>query len=158
MSQRSLDDGSVPVLSVDAGCLPEAWEKAVLSVWEHGIDVRTEYDRPSDPPSKDATVVVTIADPFAEPRIHRNFPGGPEELEAYRQEVAAATEEYLRGASSEELNTARPMMTWQNKERLLMPAHVFMRPLMHIYQHQGQILAMCRLMGKPATGMDFPIT
>jgi thymidylate synthase len=31
--------------------------------------------------------MVTIIDPFAEPRVHRNFPGGPEELEAYRQEV-----------------------------------------------------------------------
>ena len=37
--------------------------------------------------SKDASVTVVVADPFAEPRIHRNFPGGPEELETYRQEV-----------------------------------------------------------------------
>ncbi len=75
------------VLSVTAGCLPEAWEKAVLAVWDNGIDIKTEYDKPDDPPSKDATVVVTVTDPFAEPRIHKNFPGGPAELEAYRQEV-----------------------------------------------------------------------
>lgn len=80
-----------------------------------------------------------------------------ESLETYRQEVFAATEAYLRAASAEELNTARRMMTWGNKEQLLTPALVFMRTMTHIYQHQGQILAMCRLLGKPASRMDFPI-
>jgi uncharacterized damage-inducible protein DinB len=80
-----------------------------------------------------------------------------ESLEAYRQQVFSATDEYLRAASAEELNTARRMLTWGNKERLLTPAHVFMRTLTHIYHHQGQIVAMCRLLGKPASGMDFPI-
>jgi thymidylate synthase len=59
----------------------------VLAVWQEGVDVKTEYDKPGDPASKDATVMITVDDPFAEPRIHKNFPGGPEELEAYRQEV-----------------------------------------------------------------------
>ena len=77
----------IPVISVTAGCLPEAWEKAVLAVWDNGLEIKTQYDKPDDPPSKDATVIVTIAVPFAEPRIHKNFPGGPAELEAYRQEV-----------------------------------------------------------------------
>ncbi|MFC1683317.1 DinB family protein [Candidatus Zixiibacteriota bacterium] len=81
-----------------------------------------------------------------------------ESLEAYRQQVSSATEGYLRAVSTEELNTARPMLTWGNKEKLLIPAHVFMRTLTHLYHHQGQILAMCRLLGKPAAGMDFPIT
>jgi thymidylate synthase len=77
----------VPAIAVVAQTLPEAWEKAVLAVWDQGLDVKTQYDRPGDPCSKDATVMVTIAEPFAEPRIHKNFPGGPVELEAYRQEV-----------------------------------------------------------------------
>ena len=47
-------------------------------------------------------------------------------------------EEYWIGV----LDTVRRMMTWGNKERLLLPAHVFMRPLTHIYHHQGQIVAM----------------
>ncbi len=79
--------GFVPVISITADCLPEAWEKAVLAVWDNGLEVKTQYDKPGDPPSKDATVIITITDPFAEPRIHKNFPGGPAELEAYRQEV-----------------------------------------------------------------------
>src|SRR4030042_765376 len=79
--------GFVPVISITADCLPQAWEKAVLAVWDKGLEVKTQYDKPEDPPSKDATVIITITDPFAEPRIHKNFPGGPAELEVYRQEV-----------------------------------------------------------------------
>lgn len=79
--------GNIPTLSVEAECLPEAWEKTVLAVWDHGLDIKTQYDKPGDPPSKDATVIVTIHAPFSEPRIHKNFPGGPVELEVYRQEV-----------------------------------------------------------------------
>jgi thymidylate synthase len=80
-------DGNIPVLTVYASCLPEAWEKAVLAVWDEGVEIKTEYDKPTDPASKDATVTVIVENPFNEPRIHRNFPGGPEELETYRQEV-----------------------------------------------------------------------
>ena len=84
--------GNIPVICVSGANLPEAWEKAILGCWERGASVRTEYDRKDrdgfiDPPSRDATVVVEVHDPFAEPRIHKNFPGGPEELEVYRQEV-----------------------------------------------------------------------
>ena len=78
---------NIPVISITADYLPEAWEKAVLAVWDKGFEVKTQYDKPQDPPSKDATVMVTITEPFSEPRIHKNFPGGPEELESYRQEV-----------------------------------------------------------------------
>jgi len=82
-----MSQGEIPAISITGDCLPEAWEKAVLAVWDNGLKIKTQYDKPTDPPSKDATVMVTITDPFAEPRIHKNFPGGPAELEAYRQEV-----------------------------------------------------------------------
>lgn len=78
---------NIPAISITADCLPEAWEKTVLAVWDDGLEMRTEYDKPGDPSSKDATVMVAVTDPFCEPRIHKNFPGGPEELESYRQEV-----------------------------------------------------------------------
>ncbi len=55
---------NIPVISIAAACLPEAWEKAVLAVWDQGLEVRTEYDKPEDPPSKDATVTIAINDPF----------------------------------------------------------------------------------------------
>ncbi len=77
----------IPVLLVSGENLPKAWEKAVLAVCEHGVEVRTEYDKPDDPPSLDATVMVEVRRPLSEPRIHKNFPGGPTDLETYRQEV-----------------------------------------------------------------------
>ncbi len=101
----------IPVISVSADCLPEAWEKAVLAVWDKGLDLRTQYDRPGDRPSKDATVTVTVSDPFNEPRIHKNFPGGPEELESYRQEV-------LHGIHDHWIDPAAGKWTYTYHERL----------------------------------------
>ena len=81
-----------------------------------------------------------------------------EALEAYRKKVAETTDEYLRQASEAQLNTPREMRTWPDKIRMLAPAHVFVRTLTHIYQHQGQVLAMCRLLGRPGPGdLDFPL-
>jgi len=67
--------------------LPFAWERAVLACWEQGEAFRTEYDRTGDPPSRDVTCMIHIRKPFDEPRIHRSFPGGLDDLEKYRSEV-----------------------------------------------------------------------
>ena len=67
--------------------LPLAWEKAVIACWEVGERFPTEYDKPGDPNSRDVTALIHVRDPFAEPRIHRAFPGGLEDLEKYRAEV-----------------------------------------------------------------------
>jgi len=103
--------GNIPVISITAGCLPEAWEKAVLAVWDKGLEIKTQYDKPDDPPSKDATVIITINDPFREPRIHKNFPGGPEELEVYRQEV-------VNGIHDHWIDPAAGKWTYTYHERL----------------------------------------
>jgi len=92
--QNTMSIGDIPAIFITADCLPEAWEKAVLAVWDKGLDIRTQYDKLEDPPSKDATAVITVTNPFNEPRIHKNFPGGPEELEAYRQEVVAGIHDH----------------------------------------------------------------
>jgi uncharacterized damage-inducible protein DinB len=78
-------------------------------------------------------------------------------LEAYRGRVFAMTEAYLRTALPGELNTPRAMMTWGNNQRVLTPAHVLMRTVTHLYHHQGQCVAMCRLLGKPCSGLDYPL-
>jgi thymidylate synthase len=91
--------------------LPQAWEKAVLAVWDNGLEVKTQYDKPEDPPSKDATVMVTVTEPFSEPRIHKNFPGGPEELESYRQEV-------VHGIHDHWIDPAAGKWTYTYHERL----------------------------------------
>jgi thymidylate synthase len=87
-------DGHIPTLHVSGRTLPEAWEKAVLACWHDGAAIRTEYDKPGDPPSKDCTMMWTVDDPFAEPRIHRAFPGGLEDLEVYRQEVVEGVHDH----------------------------------------------------------------
>lgn len=81
-----------------------------------------------------------------------------ESLEKFREKVFAATEVYLQASSTNDLDTARPMMTWGNREKLLIPAQVILRTVTHLYHHQGQVTAMCRLMGKPCSGFDYPIT
>ncbi len=91
---------NIPAISITADCLPEAWEKAVLAVWDEGLEVKTQYDKPDDPPSRDATVMVAVSDPFCEPRIHKNFPGGPEELESYRQEVIGGIHDHWIDAAA----------------------------------------------------------
>ena len=80
-----------------------------------------------------------------------------ESLESLREQVFATTHAYLRGSSQHELNTPQPMMTWGNAEHVLTPAHVFARTLVHYYHHMGQVSAMCRLLGRPCEGLDFPL-
>lgn len=77
----------IPVLKVEGRTLPEAWERAVIETWEKGLAIKTEYDKPGDPMSRDTTMIMVVDEPFTEPRIHRAFPGGLEDLEVYRQEV-----------------------------------------------------------------------
>lgn len=79
--------GNIPTLAVSGKTLPEAWEKAVLACWHEGAAVRTEYDKSGDPPSRDCTMTWVVEEPLREPRIHRAFPGGLEDLEIYRLEV-----------------------------------------------------------------------
>ncbi|MBN2454954.1 MAG: hypothetical protein JXB29_00215 [Sedimentisphaerales bacterium] len=102
---------NIPVISVTADCLPQAWEKAVLAVWDNGLEIKTQYDKSTDPPSKDATVMISIANPFNEPRIHKNFPGGPAELEAYRLEV-------VEGIHDHWIDPAAGKWTYTYHERL----------------------------------------
>ncbi|MHC4482810.1 MAG: thymidylate synthase [Planctomycetota bacterium] len=107
----STSAANIPMISITADCLPEAWEKAVLAVWDKGLEVMTQYDKPDEPPSKDATVIVTITKPLSEPRIHKNFPGGPAELEAYRQEV-------VNGIHDHWIDPAAGKWTYTYHERL----------------------------------------
>ncbi|MFH1753310.1 MAG: hypothetical protein ABH875_03915, partial [Candidatus Omnitrophota bacterium] len=87
-------NNGIPALSVRGKTIPEAWEKAVLEVWHNGIDIRTEYDKDGEPLSKDCTMMIAIDDPMSEPRIHRAFPGGLEDLEVYRQEVVLGVHDH----------------------------------------------------------------
>lgn len=74
-------------LHVTERLLPFAWQEAVIRCWYDGSRFRTEYDKPGDPESRDVLAVIHVTEPFAEPRIHRAFPGGLNDLEKYRNEV-----------------------------------------------------------------------
>ena len=74
-------------IHVEARTLPEAWEAAVRRTWDEGARFRTQYDKPGDPLSRDVACLIHVKEPFAEPRIHKAFPGGLEDLEVYRAEV-----------------------------------------------------------------------
>ena len=105
-----MKSGNVPVLSVSGANIPRAYEKAIKEVWEKGVSVRTEYDRPEDPPSRDATVMITVEDPFAQPRFHRSFADGLGGLSEYVMEVVYGAHDYwvkpkeeiLKGVESED--------------------------------------------------------
>jgi thymidylate synthase len=86
-NEQNSNPGQIPVIHIQGKTLPETWEKSVLAVWEHGVSVKTEYDKAEDQPSKDCTMVMEVLEPFSEPRIHLAFPGGMEDLEKYKQEV-----------------------------------------------------------------------
>jgi thymidylate synthase len=77
----------IPVLTAEGDCIARAWENALLRLFESGCDIKTQYDKPDDPASKDATMIITVHQPLAEPMIHRDFPGGFEELQEYVLEV-----------------------------------------------------------------------
>jgi thymidylate synthase len=85
----------IPVLHVEAGSIARAWELSLLELHQNGCNVKTEYDKPEDPPSKDATMLITVTDPLSEPMIHKDFPGGPVELQEYVMEVCDGIKDHL---------------------------------------------------------------
>jgi uncharacterized damage-inducible protein DinB len=79
-------------------------------------------------------------------------------VRAFEARVADATVAWLRGASEAEIRTRREMTTWGDRRQQLVPALVILRTQTHAYQHQGQVTAMCRLLGRPVgPGLDFPL-
>jgi len=95
----------VPVLHITGRTLPEAWQKAVVALFEKGADIPTAYDRPGDPPSKEAAAQVVVEEPLAEPRLHRRaIPAGLEELEIYRLEVIAGIHDHWIDRRGEQWN------------------------------------------------------
>jgi thymidylate synthase len=86
--------GQIPVLMVEGQGLAEAWEKSVISLYRDGCDIVTEYDKPGDPPSKDCSMTIVVHDPLAEPMIHRDIPGGLEDLQEYILEVVEGIKDH----------------------------------------------------------------
>jgi thymidylate synthase len=85
----------IPVLHVEGDCISRAWEDSLIALHKNGCRIKTQYDKPDDPPSIDATMVITILDPMKEPMIHKDFPGGPEDLQEYTMEVCEGIKDHL---------------------------------------------------------------
>jgi thymidylate synthase len=85
----------IPILHVEADCIARAWEESLIALHEKGCSIKTQYDKPEDPPSKDATMIITVIDPLKEPIIHKDFPGGPEDLQEYVMEVCEGIKDHL---------------------------------------------------------------
>ena len=85
----------IPVLHVEADGIARAWELSLIELRAKGCNLKTEYDKPDDPPSKDATMLITVTDPLGEPMIHKDFPGGPAELQEYVMEVCDGIKDHL---------------------------------------------------------------
>lgn len=90
----TLIENEIPVISASGNTLPEAWEDSLIWLWNRGQKIKTQYDKPDSPESIDATMIITVHNPFMEPMIHRNFPAGLENLEIYRQEVVEGVHNY----------------------------------------------------------------
>ncbi len=87
VGREDLRQNEIPSVCVWGETLPEAWEVAVLATLEFGASIPTEYDQEIDPESKDVSMMLTIARPLEEPRIHKALPCGLDDLEIYVQEV-----------------------------------------------------------------------
>ncbi|MGB9727087.1 MAG: thymidylate synthase [Nitrososphaeria archaeon] len=77
----------IPVLYVSGKNISEVWERSLELLWEKGVKIRTEYDKPNDPPSVDATMIMVVSEPLSEPRIHLSIPSTFKDLEKYKREV-----------------------------------------------------------------------
>ncbi|MBM4089039.1 MAG: hypothetical protein FJ276_06330 [Planctomycetes bacterium] len=94
MAKESLRMAGIPVLASSGDSIARAWENSLIELYERGCDISTEYDRAGDPPSKDATMLITVEDPLSEPMIHRDMPGGLEDLQEYVMEVCEGIKDH----------------------------------------------------------------
>jgi thymidylate synthase len=85
----------IPVLHAEGDCISRAWENSLIELHHRGCRIKTQYDKPEDPPSIDATMLITVQDPLREPVIHKDFPGGPEDLQEYVMEVCEGIKDHL---------------------------------------------------------------
>ena len=93
---------NIPVLHVEGRSIAEAYEKALVSLYNNGIRMRTQYDREDDPPSIDATMNITIEQPWSDPMIHKAFPGGIEDLHEYVLELSGAKDHWMKSMNDPE--------------------------------------------------------
>src|SRR4030067_3472477 len=76
--------GALPCITVHGETIAETWLNSMVALGRYGKDVPTAFDRPGDPPGKDAHMTLVIENPLAEPMITKIMPAGLDDLEVYR--------------------------------------------------------------------------
>jgi thymidylate synthase len=93
---------NIPVLHVTGKTLAQAFEKALYDLYRNGLSMKTQYDRSEDLPSIDATMNITIEEPWEDPMIHKAFPGGIEDLREYVMELQGVKDHWMKNMNDEE--------------------------------------------------------
>jgi len=92
---------NIPVIAIARKTLTEAYEAALVAVYENGTRFRTQYDKPDDPQSMDCTLNLTIEEPEADPMIHMAFPGGIDDLKEYVMELKGFKDHWTKNMNVE---------------------------------------------------------
>jgi thymidylate synthase len=92
---------NIPVISVTAKTLAEAYESALTALYEKGTRFKTQYDKPGDPLSIDCTMNITIEEPESDPVIHMAFPGGIDDLKEYVLELKGFKDHWTKNMNVE---------------------------------------------------------
>jgi thymidylate synthase len=93
---------NIPVISVQARTLAEAYEIALVNLYEKGTRFKTQYDKPGDPLSMDCTMDITILEPESDPVIHMAFPGGIDNLKEYVLELEGIKDHWVKNMNDPE--------------------------------------------------------
>jgi thymidylate synthase len=86
----------IPVLHARGKSLAEAYENALVELYANGGRMSTQYDKPGDPQSIDATMNITIEEPLSDPMIHKAFPGGIQDLREYVYELEGLKDSWTK--------------------------------------------------------------
>ena len=87
---------NIPVLTVTGKTIAETYEKALVELYDKGCRFKTQYDKPEDPESIDATMNITIEEPLTDPMIHKAFPGSISDLREYVMELQGVKDHWCK--------------------------------------------------------------
>jgi len=93
---------NIPVLHVQGKTLADAYEKALIELYNNGCRFKTQYDKPEDPESIDCTMNITIDSPMSDPMIHKAFPGGIGDLKEYVMELQGNKDHWVKNLDDPE--------------------------------------------------------
>jgi thymidylate synthase len=93
---------NIPVICITKKTLAEGYEAALVALYNEGTRFKTQYDKPGDPLSIDATLNLTVLEPETDPMIHHAFPGGIDELKEYVLELKGYKDHWVKNMNDPE--------------------------------------------------------